>query len=86
MSAATIPERPKDVDGTAIDPDADSLDALKHHAARRLRRLRTQERATFDTLRLIQEQMNRERTVLMLNGADPDAEARDAHRQIRGAP
>ncbi len=75
MTGPGAPERTKDVDGTAIDPDADSLDALKHHAARRLRRLRVQERATFDTLKVIQEQMNRERTVLMLNGAEPDGEA-----------
>lgn len=65
-------ERARTLDGTTIDPDADSLDALRDHAGRRLKRLRAQERAVVDQLRIIQEQINRERTVLMLNGVDPD--------------
>lgn len=71
-------ERARTVDGTSIDPDADSLDALRDHALRRLKRLRGLERSIVDQLRIVQDQINRERMVLMLNGVDPDVEQKTA--------
>lgn len=72
LATATDPARPTRVEQVGIDPDADSLDAVREHARRRLKRLRALQSEQVAQLVETQRQIARERTVLMLNGVDPD--------------